>query len=154
MAAKRRPKKRDMDESDSDLTLSKKPTGRGIQSIEIGFSILDVLCKANGPLPLRRIAQKCDMAVANVHAAVFGIAGKAGAEIAIDEINAAGGVDGVKLRMLVIDEGVGSDRLLSEYRRLVQEERVTLSSAAISNEQFGHAAHKLEQSGVRADPVC
>lgn len=66
-------------------------------------------------------------------AAVFGIAGKAGAEIAIDEINAAGGVDGVKLRMLVIDEGVGPDRLLSEYRRLVQEERVTVSSAAISS---------------------
>lgn len=56
-----------MDEFDSDLTLSKKPPRRGIQSIEIGFSILDVLCKANGPLPLRRIAQKCDMAVANVH---------------------------------------------------------------------------------------
>lgn len=56
-----------MDESNSDLALLKKPARRGIQSIEIGFSILDVLCKANGPLPLRRIAQKCDMAVANVH---------------------------------------------------------------------------------------
>jgi len=67
MTIKNLQKKSDMDESDSDLALSKKPTRRGIQSIEIGFSILDVLCKANGPVPLRRIAQQCDMAVANVH---------------------------------------------------------------------------------------
>ncbi|MGA7814350.1 IclR family transcriptional regulator, partial [Caballeronia sp.] len=40
---------------------------RGIQSIEIGFGIIDVLCKATGPLPLRTIAARCDLPVANVH---------------------------------------------------------------------------------------
>jgi DNA-binding IclR family transcriptional regulator len=64
---KNRDKKIETDKSKADLVLLKKPSRRGIQSIEIGFSILDVLCKANGPLPLRSIAQKCNMAVANVH---------------------------------------------------------------------------------------
>jgi branched-chain amino acid transport system substrate-binding protein len=66
-------------------------------------------------------------------AAVFGLPGKAAAEIAIDEINAAGGVGGVKLRPIVIDEGIGGDKLLSEYRRVVQEEGVKVTLASISS---------------------
>jgi branched-chain amino acid transport system substrate-binding protein len=66
-------------------------------------------------------------------AAVFGLPGKAAAEVAIDEINAAGGVGGVKLRPIVIDEGIGGDKLLSEYRRVVQEEGVKVTLASISS---------------------
>ena len=66
-------------------------------------------------------------------AAVFGVPGKAAAEIAIDEINAAGGIGGVKLKPIVIDEGVGGDKLLSEYRRVVQEEGVKVMLASISS---------------------
>ncbi len=66
-------------------------------------------------------------------AAVFGIPGKAAAEIAADEINAAGGVAGVKLRPIIIDEGIGGDKLLSEYRRVVQEEGVKVMLASISS---------------------
>lgn len=40
---------------------------RGIQSIEIGFEIVDVLAKAARPLALRTIAERCGMPVANVH---------------------------------------------------------------------------------------
>ena len=40
---------------------------RGIQSIEVGFGILDVLRVAGGPLPLRQIAEQTGLAVANVH---------------------------------------------------------------------------------------
>ena len=40
---------------------------RGIQSIEIGFEILDVLVKAGGPIPLRTIAETSGVPVANVH---------------------------------------------------------------------------------------
>jgi hypothetical protein len=42
----------------ADLALTKKPSRRGIQSIEVGFSILEVLRQANGPLPLRSTAHK------------------------------------------------------------------------------------------------
>lgn len=66
-------------------------------------------------------------------ASVFGIPGKAAAELAIDEINAAGGVGGVKLKAVIIDEGIGGDKLLSEYRRVVQEEGVKVTLASISS---------------------
>ena len=66
-------------------------------------------------------------------AAVFGVPGKAAAELAIDEINAAGGIAGVKLRAIIVDEGIGGDKLLSEYRRVVQEEGVKVMLASISS---------------------
>lgn len=40
---------------------------RGIQSIEIGFGILEVLVKAGGPIALKTIAERSAMPVANVH---------------------------------------------------------------------------------------
>jgi branched-chain amino acid transport system substrate-binding protein len=66
-------------------------------------------------------------------AAVFGVPGKAAAELTIDEINAAGGIGGVKLKAVVIDEGIGGDKLLSEYRRVVQEDGVKVMLASISS---------------------
>lgn len=66
-------------------------------------------------------------------ASVFGIPAKAAAEILIDDINAAGGVGGVKIKPIFVDEGVGTDKLLSEYRRVVQEEGVRVTLASISS---------------------
>jgi len=40
---------------------------RGIQSIEVGFRILDVIRRAGRPLPLKEIADACDLTVPNVH---------------------------------------------------------------------------------------
>jgi predicted Rossmann fold nucleotide-binding protein DprA/Smf involved in DNA uptake len=46
----------------------KSPTGRkGIQSIEIGFRILDFIVKAGRPVPLRDIAAGTGMPASNVH---------------------------------------------------------------------------------------
>ena len=66
-------------------------------------------------------------------AAVFGVPGKAAAELTIDEINAAGGIGGVKLKAVIVDEGIGADKLLSEYRRVVQEDGVKVMLASISS---------------------
>ena len=66
-------------------------------------------------------------------AAVFGVPGKAAAELAVDEINAAGGISGVKLKLEIVDEGIGADKLLSEYRRVVQEDGVKVMLASISS---------------------
>ena len=66
-------------------------------------------------------------------ASVFGVPGKAAAELLIEEINAAGGVGGVKIVPTFVDEGIGGDKLLSEYRRLVQEQGVTTMLASISS---------------------
>ncbi|EHR69584.1 ABC-type branched-chain amino acid transport system, periplasmic component [Burkholderiales bacterium JOSHI_001] len=66
-------------------------------------------------------------------ASVFGVPGKAAAELLIDEINAKGGIGGVKVVPTFIDEGIGGDKLLSEYRRLVQEQGVKTMLSAISS---------------------
>ncbi len=66
-------------------------------------------------------------------ASVFGVPAKAAAELLIDEMNAAGGIGGVKITASFIDEGIGGDKLLSEYRRLVQEQGVHTMLSAISS---------------------
>jgi branched-chain amino acid transport system substrate-binding protein len=68
-------------------------------------------------------------------ASVFGVPAKAAAEIWIEDVNAKGGIQGVKLVPIFIDEGGGGDKLLSEYRRVAQEpgEKVMLSSISSGN---------------------
>lgn len=66
-------------------------------------------------------------------ASVFGIPAKAAAELYIEQLNAAGGINGVKIAPTFIDEGVGADKLLSEYRRVVQEGDTRVMIAAISS---------------------
>ncbi len=66
-------------------------------------------------------------------ASVFGMPAKAAAELYIEELNADGGIDGVKVDPIYVDEGVGGDRLLSEYRRVVQEQGAKVMIASISS---------------------
>ncbi len=66
-------------------------------------------------------------------ASVFGVPAKAAAELLIEEMNAGGGIGGVKVAPVFIDEGIGGDKLLSEYRRLVQEQGVRTMLSAISS---------------------
>ncbi len=62
-------------------------------------------------------------------ASVFGIPAKEAADIIIENINSSGGIDGVKIVPTYIDEGGGSEKLLSEYRRLAEGgTRVMLSA--------------------------
>ena len=66
-------------------------------------------------------------------ASVFGVPAKAAAEMLIEDINKAGGIGGVKVSPIFVDEGIGGDKLLSEYRRLVQEQGVRTMLASISS---------------------
>lgn len=66
-------------------------------------------------------------------ASVFGVPAKAAADMYIEQINAAGGIGGAKIVPTYIDEGVGSDKLLSEYRRVVQEQDTRVMLASISS---------------------
>ena len=87
-------------------------------------------------------------------ASVFGVPGKAAAELAIDEINAAGGIGGVKIKAVYLDEGVGGDKLLSEYRRVVQEEGVKVMISALSSgncNALGPVAEDLKVLNVMWD---
>lgn len=66
-------------------------------------------------------------------ASVFGVPAKQAADMYIEQMNAAGGINGVKVVPTYIDEGIGSDKLLSEYRRVVQEQGVRVTLASISS---------------------
>jgi len=66
-------------------------------------------------------------------ASVFGAPAKAAAELYIEQVNAAGGINGVKIVPTFIDEGVAADKFLSEYRRVVQEGDTKVMLAAISS---------------------
>jgi branched-chain amino acid transport system substrate-binding protein len=66
-------------------------------------------------------------------ASVFGVPGKQAAELLIDDLNAAGGIAGLKVRPIFVDEGPGVDHFVGEYRRLVQSENVNILFSAISS---------------------
>jgi branched-chain amino acid transport system substrate-binding protein len=66
-------------------------------------------------------------------ASVFGVPGKAAAELIVEEWNKKGGIAGVPVKLYFIDEGAGTQALLAEYRRLVQEEKVDAIFASISS---------------------
>ena len=56
----------------AERTSSRKDTGAdkaraGIQSVEVGFALLDVLARASGPLMLRDLAAQADMSAAKAH---------------------------------------------------------------------------------------
>ncbi len=66
-------------------------------------------------------------------ASVLGAPAKVAADMWIEEFNAAGGIDGVKLKQTWIDEGQGAEKFLAEYRRLAQEPGEKLMLSAISS---------------------
>ena len=50
-----------------------------------------------------------------------------------EEINKAGGIGGVPVKAFFVDEAPGTDHLVGEYRRLVQNEGVHIVFASISS---------------------
>lgn len=66
-------------------------------------------------------------------ASVFGVPGKQAAELLADRINKKGGLQGVPVKLYFIDEGAGAETLTNEYRRLVENEKVDVTMAAISS---------------------
>ncbi|WP_299361501.1 ABC transporter substrate-binding protein [uncultured Paracoccus sp.] len=66
-------------------------------------------------------------------ASVFGVPARAAAEQIVEDMNADGGIGGVPVRLSFIDEGAGAEALTTEYRRLVETEKVDAMLAAISS---------------------
>ncbi|GGG38402.1 ABC transporter substrate-binding protein [Caldovatus sediminis] len=66
-------------------------------------------------------------------ASVFGVPARHTAEMLFEEINRAGGIGGVPVRALFVDEAPGTDHLVGEFRRLVQNEGVHVMFASISS---------------------
>jgi len=66
-------------------------------------------------------------------AAVFGVPSKNAAEWLIDKYNKEGGIGGVRIRPIYIDEAGGAEKQVSEFRRLVLDEKVDLVIGYISS---------------------
>ena len=65
-------------------------------------------------------------------ASVFGVPAKHAADIIIEQINAKGGIGGVKIVPTYLDEGGGGEKLRSEYRRLAEGGTKVMMSAISS----------------------
>ena len=57
-------------------------------------------------------------------AVLFGASGKNTAEWMIDKWNKEGGIRGVKVKLVIVDENGGPDKQVTEFRRLVLDEKV------------------------------
>src|ERR1700737_3347397 len=57
-------------------------------------------------------------------AAIFGTGNLAGATIAFEEVNAAGGVNGRKLEWISLDDESSPPKAIAAYKRLVDQEKV------------------------------
>ncbi len=63
----------------------------------------------------------------------FGIPAKRAADVWIDKINEEGGIGGAKVAQVLIDEEGSADKAVSEFRRLVLDEKVNLVIGYISS---------------------
>jgi branched-chain amino acid transport system substrate-binding protein len=81
-------------------------------------------------------------------ASVFGEPADAAAEMMIEDLNQQGGIGGVPVRAIFVDEGAGSEHVVSEYRRLVQDEGVDAMLASISSGNCNQVAPLAEDLKV------
>src|SRR4051812_50053638 len=66
-------------------------------------------------------------------ASVFGVPAKAAAEMIAEDINKKGGIGGVPLKLSFVDEGGGGEALVSNYPRLVEDEKGDATVASVSS---------------------
>jgi len=66
-------------------------------------------------------------------AAAYGMPGKNAADLMIEQINAAGGIGGVKIAPTYVDEAQGAQGVIAEYRRLAGEPKNQVMVAALSS---------------------
>lgn len=91
-------------------------------------------------------------------AASYGISVKQGAQVAVDEINAAGGVNGMKLELLFEDDECNEEKSVSAYNKLMDSKvNVILGSVtsgcsiAVSEESVNDGILQITPSGSAMD---
>lgn len=66
-------------------------------------------------------------------AAAYGMPGRNAAELVISQINASGGIGGVPIKPIYVDEGQGTDGVVAEFRRLASDPNNHAMIAALSS---------------------
>ncbi len=66
-------------------------------------------------------------------AAAYGMPGRNAAELLIEQINEAGGIDGVPIVPTYVDEAQGTDGVITEFRRLASDRDVMIAALSSAN---------------------
>jgi branched-chain amino acid transport system substrate-binding protein len=78
----------------------------------------------------------------------YGIAQRAGVELAVDEINKAGGINGATLQVIYEDSKGSKDEAITSVRKLIDKDEVTaIIGPTLSGEMFG-AGPVANEAGV------
>jgi len=65
--------------------------------------------------------------------AAYGMPGRNAADVVIGEINASGGIDGVPIKPVYVDEGQGTDAVIAAFRKLAADANNQVMIAALSS---------------------
>lgn len=81
-------------------------------------------------------------------AALAGQGLRAGLEIAKDEINKAGGINGRKIKLVLLDDGFKADRVVTNVRRLVSQDNVYALVAPAGSQGLPGTWPFIKESGT------
>lgn len=81
-------------------------------------------------------------------AAVAGQGLRAGVQIAVDEVNAAGGIAGRKVELVALDDGFDIPKLVANVRRLVDDEKVYAIVGAAGSQAIPGTYDFLKDKGT------
>ncbi|SHK53469.1 amino acid/amide ABC transporter substrate-binding protein, HAAT family [Pseudonocardia thermophila] len=81
-------------------------------------------------------------------AAVSGQGLQAGMKIAVDELNAAGGIGGRKINLVILDDGFTADRVVTNVRRLVSQDKVYAVVAPAGSQGLPGTWQFIAQNGT------
>ncbi len=65
--------------------------------------------------------------------AAYGMPGRNAAEVVVSQFNASGGIDGVPIKPVYVDEGQGADAVIAEFRKLASDSNNQAMIAALSS---------------------
>jgi ABC-type branched-chain amino acid transport systems, periplasmic component len=82
--------------------------------------------------------------------ALLGVAHNLGVRLALEEANAAGGINGRKLRLTALDDGYVSSRTIQSLRKLISVDKVFALTALSGSGQAVASLPIIEESGIPA----
>ena len=65
--------------------------------------------------------------------AAYGVPGRNAADVVISQINASGGIGGVPVKPIYVDEGQGTNAVVAEFRKLASDSNNQVMIAALSS---------------------
>lgn len=81
-------------------------------------------------------------------AAVAGQGLRAGVQIAVDEVNAAGGIDGRQVELVALDDGFEIPKLVANMKRLISQDQVYAIVAAAGSQALPGSWPDVKESGI------